>query len=192
VRQEIIRLKALTPHAGCRAIADSFNRRFAAKRRMTVGKTFASEVTQRHQYEIDIVRRQIKNARPRPVPRNLVWALDLTGKASLDGSTRIVFGILEHASRAALCLEAIERTSSWSLISKLIEAIWRHGRPKAIRTDNEGLHLKGVSTRPVPAWYPPPENRSRLSVAERARRALLRHAEGQTRSAYRGFGTSSE
>jgi transposase InsO family protein len=139
VRQEIIRLKALMPHAGCRAIADSFNRRFAAEPRMTVGKTFVSEVTQRHQYEIDIVRRQIKNARPRPVPRNLVWALDLTGKASLDGSTRIVLGILEHASRAALCLEAIERKSSWSLISKLIKAIRRHGRPKAIRTDNEAV-----------------------------------------------------
>jgi hypothetical protein len=37
VRKEIIRLKALIPHAGCRTIADSFNRRFAASRRMTVG-----------------------------------------------------------------------------------------------------------------------------------------------------------
>ena len=28
VRQEIIRLKALMPHTGCRRIADNFNRRF--------------------------------------------------------------------------------------------------------------------------------------------------------------------
>lgn len=40
VRQEIIRLKALMSHAGCRRIADSFNRRFSLKRKMTVGKTF--------------------------------------------------------------------------------------------------------------------------------------------------------
>src|SRR2546428_10222422 len=32
VRREIIRLKALLPLAGCRAISDIFNRRFAAKR----------------------------------------------------------------------------------------------------------------------------------------------------------------
>jgi len=35
VRKEVIRLKALMPEAGCRRIADSFNRRFAAKRRTT-------------------------------------------------------------------------------------------------------------------------------------------------------------
>ena len=72
VRKEVIRLKALMPEAGCRAIADIFNRRFAAKRRMTVGKTFVAELVRQHRYEIDVVRRRIKNARPKPVPRNLV------------------------------------------------------------------------------------------------------------------------
>ncbi len=139
VRKEVIRLKALMPEAGCRAIADSFNRRFAAKRRMTVGKTFVSELVRQHRYEIDVVRRQIKNARPKPVPRNLVWALDLTGKATLDGRTRLVLGILEHASRAALWLEALETKSSWTLIVKLAEAIRRYGKPRAVRTDNEAV-----------------------------------------------------
>src|SRR6266568_4904499 len=139
VRKEVIRLKALMPEAGCRAIADSFNRRFAAKRRMTVGKTFVAELLRQHRYEIDVVRRQIKNARPKPVPRNLVWALDLTGKATLDGRTRLVLGILEHASRAALWLEALETKSSWTLIVKLAEAIHRYGKPRAVRTDNEAV-----------------------------------------------------
>jgi len=58
------------------------------------------------------------------------WALDLTGKATLDGRTRLVLGILEHASRAALGLEALQNKSSWTLILKLIEAIRRHDKPK--------------------------------------------------------------
>src|SRR5258706_1600408 len=139
VRKEVIRLKALMPEAGCRRIADSFNRRFAAKKRITVGKTFVSEFLRERCYEVESLRRQIKNARPRPVPKNLVWGLDLSGKATLDGSTRIVLGILEHASRAALRLEALETKSSWTLISKLIETIRRHGKPRAVRTDNEAV-----------------------------------------------------
>jgi transposase InsO family protein len=127
------------PRAGCRALADIFNRRFAAKRRMTVGKTFVSEVIRQHRYEIDIVRRSIKNARPKPIPKNLVWAVDLTGKATLDGSTRVVLGILEHASRAVLWLEALETKSSWTLILSLTEAIKRYGRPRVVRTDNEAI-----------------------------------------------------
>ncbi len=76
---------------------------------------------------------------PKPVPRNLVWGLDLTGKATLDGRTRIVLGILEHASRAALWLEALETKSSWTLISKLSAVIRRYGKPRAVRTDNEAV-----------------------------------------------------
>src|SRR5467141_3240852 len=127
------------PQAGCRCIAHSFNRRFAAKRRTTVGKTFVSELLREHRYEVENLRRHIKNARPKPVPRNLVWGLDLTGKTMLDGRTRLVLGILEHASRAALRLEALETKSSWTLISKLVEAIRRYGKPRAVRTDNEAV-----------------------------------------------------
>jgi transposase InsO family protein len=137
VKKELIRLKALMPHTGCRGLSNIFNRRFAAKRKMTVGKTFVSQLIRQHRYELDIARRHIKNARPRPVPKNAVWALDLTGKGTLDGRTRLVLGILEHASRAALCLEAVENKSSWTLIVKLAEAIRHYGQPRAVRTDNE-------------------------------------------------------
>jgi len=43
VRKEVIRLKALMPEAGCRAIANTFNRRFAQSKTMTVSKTFVNE-----------------------------------------------------------------------------------------------------------------------------------------------------
>ena len=33
-----------------------------------------------------------KNAKPRPVPKNLIWGLDLTGKIPLDGATHAFSG----------------------------------------------------------------------------------------------------
>lgn len=165
VRREIIRLKALMREDGtCRAIADVFNRRFAATRNMTVGKTFVAEAIRRHQQEILAARREIRNARPRRLPRNLVWAADLTGKAALDARTHAVLGILEHASRAVLCLEALPRKSSWALIGKLCQVIRRHGKPRILKTDNEpvftsrafrlALLLLGIRHRRIDAHCP--------------------------------------
>jgi len=132
-------LKALMPKASCRMIASVFNRRFARKRGMTVGKTFVSELIREHLHEIAFLKRRIKNAKPKRVPRNLVWALDLTGKTTLDGRTHFILGIIEHASRAALWLEALRSKSSWTLIARLVEAIKRHGKPRIVRTDNEAV-----------------------------------------------------
>ena len=111
---------------------------------MTVGRTWVNETIRRHKYEIEVLRRQIKNAKPRPAPKNLVWGLDLTGKATLDGKTRLILGVIEHASRAALWLEALQTKSSSALILKLVEAIKRYGKPKAVRTDNEAVFTSSV------------------------------------------------
>lgn len=43
VKTEVIRLKALMPQAGCRTIAHLFNRRWAARRAMTVSKTYLAD-----------------------------------------------------------------------------------------------------------------------------------------------------
>ncbi|OGA60599.1 MAG: hypothetical protein A3G81_09015 [Betaproteobacteria bacterium RIFCSPLOWO2_12_FULL_65_14] len=145
VRREVIRLKALMREDGtCRAIADVFNRRFAAARHMTVGKTFVAEAIRAHRYEIAAVRREIRNARPRRLRRNLVWAADLTGKTTLDARTHAVLGILEHASRAVLRLEALQSKSSWALIARLVETVRRYGKPRALRTDNEPVFTSRV------------------------------------------------
>src|SRR5207237_9791027 len=77
VRREVVRLKALLPQAGCRTIAHSFNRRFAVSRHMTVGKTYVADTIRRQQYAIVVVRRKIKHAVPRWLPRNCTWGLDL-------------------------------------------------------------------------------------------------------------------
>lgn len=47
--------------------------------------------------------------------------------------------ILEHASRAALLLEALHGKSIWTLVSKLTTAIRRYGKPRFVRTDNEAI-----------------------------------------------------
>ena len=140
VRREIIRLKALMRDAGtCRAIEKSFNRRFARKKHMTVGRTFVNELIRKHRYQIEVEQRRIKNRKPRPLPKNLVWGVDLTGKADPSRTTHCVLAILDHASRAALWLEA-----SWALIGKLAQAIQRYGKPRLIRTDNESVFTSSV------------------------------------------------
>lgn len=144
VKYEVLRLKALMPHSGCRTIADCFNRRFEEARQMTVGKTYVSDMIRKHLYEIQVLRRQIKNAKPKRVPCNLIWALDLTGKTTLDGRTGFVLGIIEHASRAALTLEALHSKSSWALVGKLAAAIKRYGKPGMVRTDNEAIFTSRV------------------------------------------------
>jgi transposase InsO family protein len=111
---------------------------------MTISKSYVSNTIRNHLYEIALLRRQIKNAKPRTVPHNLVWALDLTGKTTLDGQTCLVLAILEHASRAALTLEALHSKSSWSIVGKLIAAIKCYGKPRVLRTDNEVIFTSRV------------------------------------------------
>ncbi len=137
VRHEILRLKALMPEAGCRKIADTFNRRFAGPKQMTVGKTFVNVVTRTHQYDIRVLRRKIKNATPRPIPRNLLWGMDLTGKTDTQGIPHPLLGIVEHDSRLNLCLTAVRDKSSLTLLRHLIEIIRQYGKPTILRTDNE-------------------------------------------------------
>ncbi len=140
VRREIIRLKALMREAGtCRVIEKTFNRRFAHKKHMTVGRTFVNELIRKHRYQIELEQRRIKTRKPRPLPRDLIWGVDLSGKTDLGQTTHSVLAILEHASRATLWLEALQNKSSGTLILKLIEAIQRYGKPHIIRTDNESI-----------------------------------------------------
>lgn len=139
VRREIIRLAALLSRPTCRAIAGIFNRRFAQSRKTTVGKTFVNGVLRAKRYEIEVERRQIKNAKPRRVPRNLIWGLDLTGKTDANGKLHSVLGILDHGTRANLDLAAFVRKSSFTLLGHLFLAIGKFGKPQAVRTDNEAV-----------------------------------------------------
>ena len=139
LKAEIIRLKAIMPQAGCRTIADLCNRRFAASRQITVGKTFVHETLQRHAYKVQILRRNLKHAKPKSVPRNLTWGIDLTGKTDTQGSLHALLGILDHGSRALLHLQALHDKTSRTLIACISEVVRAHGKPRIIRTDNEAI-----------------------------------------------------
>lgn len=136
LKHEIIRLKAHMPQAGCRTIADIFNRRFAASRKVTVGKTYVHETLQRHAYEVQMLRRNLKHAKPKSSPRNLIWGIDLTGKTDANKNLHAIFGIIDHGSRALLHLQALHDKSSQTLIACITEIIRIHGKPKVIRTDS--------------------------------------------------------
>jgi putative transposase len=139
VRHEVLRLKALMPHGTCRKIEDCFNRRFGYTRKMTVGKTYVSDTIRKHRYEIQVLRKQIKNAKPKSVPVNWVWGMDLTGKTDTRGKLHMLLGIVEHGSRAVLCLQALRNKSGWMLLGHLFLAIGQYGKPRFIRTDNEAV-----------------------------------------------------
>lgn len=154
VRREILRLKALLPEAGCRMIAHCFNRRFAVPKRMTVGKTYVADTIRRHQYAILATRRRLKHAVPRPVPRNLVWGMDLMVKTDTQGRPHLVLAIFDHASRACLHLQRLTDKSPWTVWQHLCATCRSYGRPTFLRTDNEasfislafclGLRLLGI------------------------------------------------
>ena len=144
LKVEIIRLKALMPQAGCRSIADICNRRFAASRKVTVGKTYVHQILQRNQYEIQILRRNLKHAKPKNIPHNLIWGVDLTGKTDTLGCLHFLFGIIDHGSRALLHLQALHDKTSRTLIACISEVIRIHGKPKIIRTDNEAIFTSHI------------------------------------------------
>ncbi|MEK6582925.1 MAG: integrase core domain-containing protein [Nitrospirota bacterium] len=125
--------------AGCRKIAYVFNRRFAEDRQMTVSKTYANDVIRKHRYEIQILRKKIKTRKPKGVPQNLVWGMDLTGKTAIQGNLIHILGIVEHKSRQSLSLSALKDKSSITILRFLLEAIEHHGKPRFLRTDNESV-----------------------------------------------------
>ncbi len=139
VQQEIIRLKALMPQAGCRTIAHTFNRRWRGRRQMTVSKTYVAGMCRKQQYAILHARRKLKHRIPRPIPHNRVWGCDLLTKTDRHGQPHLALAILDHGSRACLRLQRLGDKSSWTVLQELVQAVKRYGRPVFLRTDNEAV-----------------------------------------------------
>jgi len=136
---EIVRLKALMADAGCRRIADTFNRIHATRRKTTVSKTWVALTVRRQALQIEQRRREWKRRIPRPIPVNRVWGLDLTAKTDRDGTAQPILGIVDHGSRACVALRALPDKASITILRALIETLQRYGKPRAIRTDNEAV-----------------------------------------------------
>ena len=135
VHREVLRLKALLPAHGCRKIATVFNH-LHHRRGQSVGKTFVASALRGRQQEILRLRQHLKHRKPRPVPRNLVWALDLTFLPD-PARPRAVLGLLDHGSRACLTLRELRTRTAVALLRALLDAIERFGTPRSLRTDND-------------------------------------------------------
>jgi len=139
VRREILRLAALMPDHGCRALADVFNRLNASRNAMTVSKSWVNDFLRAHRHEIAVLRSELKRRSPAPVPRNQVWGFDLTGKRDANGNVHPILGIVDHGTRRALALQVLPNKSAWTLLGHLLLAIGKYGKPRAVRTDNESM-----------------------------------------------------
>jgi transposase InsO family protein len=136
------------PAAGCRTIAHCFNRRFAVRRQMTVGKTYVADTIRRQHYAIFCARRKLKHATPRRLPRNLIWGLDLTMNRTTQGRGTMILAIVDHGSRACLSLRSLRDKSTRTLLHGFLESCRQYGRPKYVRTDNEA----SLTTWPFRLW----------------------------------------
>ena len=142
VVQEVLRLKVLMgKSAGCRKMADTFNRLHAPTR---VGKSFVSNTIRNHQYALLDISRELRNKRPAPVSVNSVWGADLTFVRDHRDRPRPVLGVVDHGSRVCTRLTAVVNKRSWTLIGHLCLAIGQYGKPHAIRTDNELIFKSAV------------------------------------------------
>src|SRR3989442_14454933 len=119
--------------------AHSINRWFAGRRGMTVGKTFVADTIRRNQYAILRARRRLKHRVPRPVPRNLIWGMDLAVKTDAQGRQHVVLPVLDHASRACLCLRQLSDKSTLTVLQHLVSTFRRYGSPQFLGPDNEGI-----------------------------------------------------
>jgi transposase InsO family protein len=137
VTQEVLRLRALSGR-GCLKVAEMFNRRHADNG-MTVGKSFVAKTIKKHSCQLLLLERGIRNAKPRHVPRNLIWGIDLT-QVRLDKTTAVpVLGMIDHGSRACLNLQHLADLSTIGVLEVLLAAMKRFGKPKVIRSDNGSI-----------------------------------------------------
>ena len=138
VRAEVIRLRALMPDDGCRTIASVFNRVHERSHAMTVSKSFVADLIRQNQLAILRARREVRRRKPRVMPRNLIWAMDLTYvRPEASGSAVPVLGIVDHGTRACVALRMLRTRTSVVLLRALADAVEEFGVPRTVRTDNE-------------------------------------------------------
>jgi putative transposase len=135
VRREVLRLAVFL--VSCRTTANAFNRLYG--QRMTVSHGFVHELCRANQALLAHRRRAMRRRPPLSVPRNATWAMDLTQLPMVAGAKVTVLGLIDHGTRRVLCLRAVANKCTWTLLGHLCLAIAEHGKPRTIRTDNEGM-----------------------------------------------------
>lgn len=60
------------------------------------------------------------------------------------GTPRPVLGVVDHGSRVCTQLASVVNKRGWTLVGHLCLAIGQHGKPRAIRTENELVFKSAV------------------------------------------------
>lgn len=89
--------------------------------------------------------RDLRSQTPKVLPTHAVWAMDVTHVAAY-GKPQACLGILDHGSRLCVRLTTLINKRSWTLLGHLCLAIGQHGKPRAVRTDNEAIFNSFVFT----------------------------------------------
>jgi len=134
VGPKVTHLKVLMPNAGCRQIADTFNRLYASKQ-VTIGKTFVAKWIKSHAVAILRARASMKNRPGRQGPRGLTLATDITFHQQQP-----VLGVIDHSgTRALLALVHLRNRTTIGILRVLLDVFEKYGTPRFLRTDNEAV-----------------------------------------------------
>jgi putative transposase len=142
VRLAVLALARELPRAGYRTLAHCFNLRHAGQmdahgKAVSVSKSFVSTLLRQQRYAAVHASQRRYAAQREPI--QTTWGMDLTGLPLVDGSSVAVFGVIDHGSRALLCLSPVVRRNSLVLLGKLLIAMGSYGLPKSVRIDNEAV-----------------------------------------------------
>ena len=111
---------------------------------MTVGRDLTAKLLKHHHADILLRRHEFKRRIYRPGPRNVVRAMDSTGKTDAQKNLHFLLGIVDHGTRHCVTLKALADKRSVTIVRALCDAIEQHDTPKAIRTDNEAIFQSHV------------------------------------------------
>jgi len=117
VKDEVIYLKVYLSNYGCRKIAITFNKKHAHKN-VTVSKSYVYNIIKANNYEIIKQRKEIKNRVLKPIPKNLIWSMDLSTIKEQQ-----IFGLIDNGSRALLTLKHLQTKSTINIIRAILK-IW--------------------------------------------------------------------
>jgi putative transposase len=137
VKAEVLRLLALMSEAGVRTIANTFNAKFAS-RGESVSKTYVAQLKKKHRYEWMRLRKEFRKP-PKPQRPNQTWALDFTD-VTICGTANVLIGVIDHGSRKNLALRFSDKSAA-AVLGLIRNLIATYGKPKAIRTDNDGAFV---------------------------------------------------
>lgn len=131
VKEKVMYLKVHLPKDGCRKIAVQFNRQYAHTD-ISISKSYVYRILIEHGYEILQMRKEMKNAAPKPLSKNVRWDMDLTTIDKMQ-----IFGVIDSGTRALLTLKHLPTKSTMNIIRALFDVIEIYGKPKSIKSDNE-------------------------------------------------------